>query len=169
MKAPKFEKELSFLVPYLFNEETRHSNIPLPSSLAHEKCEMDEVRSDHDVTNDTGTSTENTSDIAAPSPSPAPAPKHMNHLRKGNKYSENLCAASVLKEYLETKKKKDNEAATQDSLSAFFLNMAQMTKTFPLRDQIEIKRNLFEMVTSVEMRLANSQADQSFRGPSADT
>jgi hypothetical protein len=37
--------------------------------------------------------------------------------------------------------------------------MAQMTKTFPLRDQIEIKRNLFEMTTSVEMRIANSQAD----------
>ena len=130
---------------------------------------MDEVRSDHDVTNDTGTSTENTSDIAAPSPSPAPAPKHMNRRRKGNKYSENICAVSVLKEYLETKKKKENEAATLDSLSAFFLNMAQMIKTFPLRDQIEIKRSLFEMVTSVEMRLANSQADKSFRGPSADT
>ena len=83
---------------------------------------MDEVRSDHDVTNDTGTSTENTSDIAAP--------KHMNRRRKGNEYSDNLCAASVLKEYLETKKKKDNEAATQDSLSAFFLNMAQMIRHF---------------------------------------
>jgi hypothetical protein len=34
---------------------------------------------------------------------------------KGNKSAEKLCAASVLKEYVETNKKRDNEAATQDS------------------------------------------------------
>jgi hypothetical protein len=36
--------------------------------------------------------------------------------RKGNEFSQKLCAASVLMEYVETKKKRDNEAATQDSL-----------------------------------------------------
>jgi hypothetical protein len=67
---------------------------------------MDEIRSDHDVTNDTGTRTENTSDIAARSQSPSPARKHMNRRRNGSKYSENVCAASVFKEYFEKKKKK---------------------------------------------------------------
>jgi hypothetical protein len=38
-----------------------------------------------------------------------------------------------------------------------------------LREQIEIKRSLFEMVTSVAMGLSNAQADQSFRGLSAYT
>ena len=38
-----------------------------------------------------------------------------------------------------------------------------------LREQTEIKRSLFEMVTSMEMGLANAQADQGFRGLSADT
>jgi hypothetical protein len=47
--------------------------------------------------------------------------------------------------------------------------MAQTIKTNFLCDQIEIKRSLFEMVTSVEMGLANAQADQSFCGISADT
>jgi hypothetical protein len=32
--------------------------------------------------------------------------------------------------------------------------MAQTVKTFPLRDQIEIKGKLFQMVNSVEMRIA---------------
>jgi hypothetical protein len=38
-----------------------------------------------------------------------------------------------------------------------------------LPEQLEIKRSLFKMVTSVEMGLVNTQADQSFRGLSADT
>jgi hypothetical protein len=50
---------------------------------------------------------------------------------KENKSSEKLCASSVLNEYVETKKKRDNEAATQDSLTAYFLDMAQTIKTFP--------------------------------------
>jgi hypothetical protein len=31
MKPPKYNKELSFLTPYLFDEETRMSNIPSPT------------------------------------------------------------------------------------------------------------------------------------------
>ena len=31
--------------------------------------------------------------------------------------------------------------------------MAQTVKTFPLRDQIEIKGKLFQMVNSIEMRI----------------
>jgi hypothetical protein len=47
--------------------------------------------------------------------------------------------------------------------------MEQTIKANFLRHQIEIKRSLFEMVTSVETGLANAQADQSFRGLPADT
>jgi hypothetical protein len=71
--------------------------------------------------------------------------------RKGNKSSEKPCAASVLKEYVETKKKRDNEAATQDSLEH-----GTDIQDISLRDQIEIKRSLYEKVTSVEMGPANA-------------
>jgi hypothetical protein len=86
MKALKFEKELSFLVPYIFEEETRHSNIHSPSSLARKEHEGGEVRSDHDVMNDTGKITENASDISALSPSFSTSnPMHMNRRCKENK------------------------------------------------------------------------------------
>jgi hypothetical protein len=45
IKSPNFEKELSFLVPYLLYEETRRSDIAASSILAHAEFEMDEVSS----------------------------------------------------------------------------------------------------------------------------
>jgi hypothetical protein len=50
--------------------------------------------------------------------------------------------------------KKKNQAFSEDTLTDFFISMAQTVKTFPLRDQIEVKGKLFQMVNSVEMRSA---------------
>jgi hypothetical protein len=69
-------------------------------------------------------------------------------------------ASSLLQEYLWSKKK--NQASSEDTLSNFFISMAQTVQTFPLRDQIEIKGKLFQMVNSVEMRsaLINTSASE---------
>jgi hypothetical protein len=50
--------------------------------------------------------------------------------------------------------KEKNQASSEDTVTGFFISMAQTVKTFPLRDQIEIKGKLFQMVNSVEMRSA---------------
>jgi hypothetical protein len=41
MKYRNFEKEFSLIVLYLFEEETHHSSISSPSSLAHDEFDMD--------------------------------------------------------------------------------------------------------------------------------
>jgi hypothetical protein len=45
MKAPEFEKELPFLVPYIFAEETRQSNISSPSTLSQDEQSNDNMDS----------------------------------------------------------------------------------------------------------------------------
>jgi hypothetical protein len=52
--------------------------------------------------------------------------------------------------------KEKNLASSEDTVTDFFIfiSMAQTVKSFPLRDQIEIKGKLFQMVNSVEMRRA---------------
>jgi hypothetical protein len=37
IKAPKFEKELTILVQYIFEEDARHSNISSPSTLSQDE------------------------------------------------------------------------------------------------------------------------------------
>ena len=44
-KAPKFEKELTFLAPYIFDEETRQSHISAPSTLSQDEQSNDDMDS----------------------------------------------------------------------------------------------------------------------------
>ncbi|KAL3283443.1 hypothetical protein HHI36_006588 [Cryptolaemus montrouzieri] len=78
----------------------------------------------------------------------------MTSLRTGSKKlrysaSEGPTAASVLQEYLSRSNRNQS-----DPLTEFFMNMAKTVKTFPIHDQVQIKAQLFQMVNSVEMRLA---------------
>jgi hypothetical protein len=65
MKAPKFEKKLTFLVPYIFDEETRQSNISSPSTLLDDEQSNDDMESHGTADNDTAHSS--ITDTTAPS------------------------------------------------------------------------------------------------------
>lgn len=45
-----------------------------------------------------------------------------------------------------------------DRLTNFFLNMVGTVKSFPTKDQVELKSKIFQLVNSVEMRIANELA-----------
>lgn len=66
-----------------------------------------------------------------------------------------VSTASVLQEYLTTKNKAKTLVKEYDPLTEFFVNMAYVVKKFPLHEQINIKKKLFENVTEVEMKLAS--------------
>jgi hypothetical protein len=58
--------------------------------------------------------------------------------------------------------KKEESGIFLRHINQLFTSMAQTVKTFPLRDQIEIKGKLFQVVNSVEMRstLMNSSSSE---------
>jgi hypothetical protein len=60
---------------------------------------------------------------------------------------------------LESKKER---RSPEDALTNFFITMAQTVKTFPLPDQVEIKRKLFEMFNSVESRIATETTARNY-------
>lgn len=72
----------------------------------------------------------------------------------GSQVSQGPTAATVLKEYSTTRTAQNSNQS--DHLLEFFNNMGKTVKTFPLQDQIQIKAQLFQMVNSVEMRLATT-------------
>ncbi|KAF5299786.1 hypothetical protein FQR65_LT19459 [Abscondita terminalis] len=67
-------------------------------------------------------------------------------------------AATVLQDYLETRKKQSSSAGkSEDALTKFFLSMAETVGGFPQRDQVDIKSKLFQIVNAVEMRMVSSR------------
>ncbi|KAF5295947.1 hypothetical protein FQA39_LY12719 [Lamprigera yunnana] len=139
IKPPKFYKELEFLAPYLQDEELRQSNV---SPAITTKVEGEAID---------GSS--RTSTVPTPTPSPSIASSSSRRcLRRGEK---RVSAASVLHEYSSNREMVEAFKLPSDTLTEFFINMAHTVLQFPVRDQIEIKGKLFNMVNAVESRLAN--------------
>lgn len=167
MKAPKYEKELSFLVPYLFDEETRHSNIASPPSTQQDVASppsLPSVDSGSDI-DEIESAAEQQSQLVGQSTSSLSTSSTIN--RRKRKYPQQaLSAAVVLREYLDKKeidiREKKNPACDsyrKDPLTEFFLTMADTVKSFPIRDQVQIKAKIFEIVNTVEVKLANNEAN----------
>jgi hypothetical protein len=70
MKALKFEKELTFLVPYIFDKETQQSNISSPSTLSQDEQSNDDM-DNHGTANNNDTAHSNITNTTAPSSSHA--------------------------------------------------------------------------------------------------
>lgn len=91
-----------------------------------------------------------TSDTQASS-SATPATSSYSGRKKAKKVvPQSSSVASVLETYLS---KKEEVSVQEDPLTDFFLNMAKTVKTFPKRDQLLIKNELFWIVNKVELRL----------------
>ncbi|GLV33363.1 hypothetical protein CBL_21465, partial [Carabus blaptoides fortunei] len=147
LKPPNFDKELSFLVGYLFDEETRHSNISSPTTISNDNDSEAEDRANFDEEhhNDIRLSETFSDGVSAPSSSGASTPIFKKRRIGSRCVSEEPSAAAVLKDFLKSRentnknKQCGQQIAADDHLTNFFITMAQTVKTFPLHDQIEIK------------------------------
>jgi hypothetical protein len=139
MRPPKFNKELSFLIPYLQEDENRKSN----------------------VSSDTE---ELSSSVPNAYVSRSPSPEHGIHgcrslvgNSRKSKY-RNPGVNSPNTSYLEERSRECTVSTysdiDQDPLIGFFANMGRTVKGFPHEEQIRIKSELFSIVNSTEMRLA---------------
>lgn len=155
MKPPKYHLELQFLTPYLNDSEHRMSNIaPSPGYLEDEESDGEP---------------EPTFAVPVPTPSPATSDAqslcsnsstHGKRKKTSGSSTPQHTTALVLEKYLKSKELKS--PSQSDTLTNFFVNMAQTVKTFPLQDQIYIKGQLFQMVNGTEMRLLQER-DQNNR------
>ncbi|CAG4951261.1 unnamed protein product [Parnassius apollo] len=153
IKAPKFSQKLSFLTPYLNDEEERRSNLSPRSANNNEETQLESL-------NELGYPDNNvSSDVQSEQSMQSLGSSRI--IRKKSIFatsqaSQDPTAASVLQDYLSTAETRNQS----DPLLDFFINMAKTLKTFPLQDQVNIRAQLFKMVNNVEMRLATTPIDR---------
>ncbi|CAG4939936.1 unnamed protein product [Parnassius apollo] len=154
IKTPKFSQELSFLTPYLNDEEERRSNLSPRSANNNEETQLESL-------NELGYPDKNVSSDAQSEHS-TQSLGSSRIIRKKSSFatsqaSQAPTAASVLQDYLTRTAETRNQS---HPLLDFFINMAKTVKTFSLQDQVNIKAQLFKMVNNVEKRLATTSIDR---------
>lgn len=157
MKPPKFHRELQFLTPYLHDDEDRMTNLTpsIPYASSNLEDEENETDPEHPTTTfQIPPCSPATSDTQRSSSANTHSNTYGRRKRNSRNSTPQPTAASVLDKYLKSKEMKPTTNPPTDPLIEFFINMARTVKTFPLQDQIHLKGQLFEMVNSVEMRLA---------------
>ncbi|XP_030020188.2 uncharacterized protein LOC115440143 [Manduca sexta] len=124
IKAPRFNKELSFLIPFFTDDDNKHS-----------------------IKSGSETDEEATAQPQSPSPfASAYMPVFSSDCDEQNSnpnVTSRETASSSAYRYHES-----------DPLIDFFLTMGRTVKTFPLREQVRIKGELFKIVNSTEMKMA---------------
>ncbi|KAK9872649.1 hypothetical protein WA026_018783 [Henosepilachna vigintioctopunctata] len=171
MKPPKFHMELQFLTPYITDEEERITNFSSTNLEENTDLVNDEIGIFKFESNEASNPFPSTSSYLAQSDSSkqrsnnstptsqsvASSFSNRSASNRKKRMSRNLASqsttATVLQKYLTSKADKQNQPPI-DTLTEFFTNMARTVKCFPIEDQIRIKGQLFQMVHSVEMRLA---------------
>lgn len=144
LKPPKFFQELSFLVPYLNDEEDRRSNLSPRSVNNNDETQLEALSDSSNL---------DTSDAGSQQSIESARTVGRKSTYAASQTSQGPTAANVLQQYLTRTAQNRN---LSDPLVDFFINMAKTVKTFPLQDQIQIKSELFQMVNSMEMRLATT-------------
>lgn len=171
IKPPKYEKELTFLVPYLIDYDNRQSNFTPSAHTPPSREESNDFGEDENEEavdlHETPASTVLTSAAlnspasistalttsSATSSSNMPTANHKKRNRSG--YPPEKTAANVLQDYLAQKNNQPSKTQEpEDSLTAFFMTMAKTVKGFPLRDQIDMKKKIFQLVSDREMDIA---------------
>lgn len=142
-KLIKFEKELSFIIPF-FRNRNQISNVTLSSDESEPGTPLPPAstsskRSDHSEVE----SLASTSDS-----------KKRTRLNKD--------VATVFEEYLEEKK---NTKPFDKALRNFFLSMSDTVETFPKEVQARIKKRVFDIVNEAELSLYENSADLNYSLP----
>jgi len=155
LKPPKYYKELTFLTPYLNDEEERLSNLSLPIGDDSDGDE-EELKISRNLNNlDSGTVTESSDTQES---QPTSSMLSSRNVGRKSKFvtTQQPTAANVLQGYLS--RKEQLNSIQSDPMVEFFINMLKTVKIFPIRDQVHIKAQLFQMVNNVEMRLTLTSA-----------
>ncbi|KAE9525636.1 hypothetical protein AGLY_014163 [Aphis glycines] len=151
LKPPKYYKEFTFLTPYLNDEEEKLSNLspPIGDDSNGDEEELEISRNLNNLDSDTVNESSDTQESQ-------PTSSLLSSRTVGRKSKfvtpQQPTAANVLQEYLS--KKEQLNSIQSDPMVEFFINMAKTVKTFPIRDQVHIKAQLFQMVNNVEMSIA---------------
>lgn len=150
LKPPKYYKELNFLTPYLNDEEERLSNLssPIGDDSNGDEEDLEISRNLNNLDSDTVTESSDTQE----SQTTSSMSSSRNVCRKSKFVTpQQPTAANIFQGYLS--RKEQLNSIQSDPMVEFFINMAKTVKTFPIRDQVHIKAQLFQMVNNVEMRL----------------
>lgn len=166
-KPPKYEKELQFLIPYITDEDNRQSNFAQPESPA---VTLDNDDEDELLDTDAPLSPE-TSQVASQRPSVLNRPHSCSSAsttsgkrnspygyrkRSRSGVSTEKTAATVLDEYLASKRD-PAQTEPEDPLTSFFLTMSKTVKGFPIKDQIQVKQAIFNIVIKKEIDIASRE------------
>jgi hypothetical protein len=177
MKPPKYNKELRFLTPYLFDEETRMSSIPSPThkeEASNEQTEDNDAKESSEIeyracleqesdTADTGAALSlSGGDISATTPSLSNVSFRVTREKLKKRHNTDNTHGSVASVFKDCLASKEERRLPEDALTNFFITMAQTVQTSPLPDQVEIKRKLFEVENSVESRIATETTARNY-------
>ena len=135
IKDPKFEKELTYLVPYIFAEKKDNQTfLPLQRYRRVNRAMTMWIATARPII-----TTQHTAIL--------PTPLRLRHLMRtlivykrtdeNNSSPEEPSAASILREYLPSKKKK--QVSSEDTLTNFFISMAQTWGLFPYEIRSKLK------------------------------
>lgn len=159
-KPIKFEKELSFLIPFL-EQPAGLQKTNLSISIPEEENENTENSSDDEEIENVGVllsdSHETPASSATPSPAPSTAPSPAPSMSSGGRLKrkpQKRSALSPLEEYLAFKKEHiEKQSSQSDAIDAFFSSLAQTVKGFPKQLQVRVKQKLFKIVNDAEESL----------------
>ncbi|KAK7790455.1 hypothetical protein R5R35_007233 [Gryllus longicercus] len=188
IKQWKFQKHLSFLLPYMASK-TREGNLDEDSESAPPTCGTDDSPEvvEGRVSN-VQQGIRSAPDEAPPlaplgtsSATPAEIPTPTAIGTRPAKRRKIETVAGLLKrsmeQHEERRKRRSEErerileqlSAPSDSLYHFFLSMYEVTKTMPLSSQFAVRNNVFRVVTDMEATLLNIPAEHSHRAPQSNT
>ncbi|CAG9793096.1 unnamed protein product [Diatraea saccharalis] len=151
MKKPKYEDLLSFLIPYISNEDETFSNFP-PNYIFQDSSNEDNSLLDDIHSRDSPSSSAGTSQSTIrnrPGSSEDSSPRAYKRNPRTLDIPPQLSPThSLLQEYLEKKySTKKNES---DKIVEFFKNLGETVSNFPEDVQIRVKREVFKIVTDAE-------------------
>ncbi|XP_045491267.1 uncharacterized protein LOC123704468 [Colias croceus] len=151
MKKPKYEDLLSFLIPYISNEDETFSNFPL-NNVSQDSSNEDNSLLDDNHSRDSPGSSAGTSQSTIrnrPGSSEDISPRPYKRNSKSLDTPPQLSPThSLLQEYLEKKyRAQKNES---HKIVDFFKNLGETVSNFPEDVQIRVKREVFKIVTDAE-------------------
>ncbi|KAG8336274.1 hypothetical protein J6590_048501 [Homalodisca vitripennis] len=200
IKPPRYEKELAFLVPYLVDDDQRTSNFAPSVNSTEDKAggideDEEEVLNDTEdsyhaslstsplLVNTTNSVPLNTSSTLSPgnvsqamtssSNTSSLTRKPLMYKKRNRNGGQPKTAATVLQDYLNNISERPKTVEVADSLTTFFQSMEKTVRGFPLRDQIEMKKKIFQLVSDREMDLvyrpSPEPVEQSFITPQSSS
>lgn len=151
MKKPKYEDLLSFLNPYISNEDETFSNFP-PNNVSQDSNNEDNSLLDDTHNRDSTGSSAGTSQSTIrnrPGSSEDSSPRlYKRNSRSLDTPPQLSPTHSLLQDYLE--KKYSAKKNKSDKMVDFFKNLGETVSKFPEDVQIRVKREVFKIVTDAE-------------------